>query len=547
MSNKGEVPVFRSPEYPQTYGELIDWSINRVKDAEKKVLYRIAGTDIALTYAEFGRNVNKIANMLIDIGVKKGDHVAVFLSNCTEYAYLFHSLAKIGAVTVPINQFVKGDPLRYIIDHSDSRYLITSDEIFSDKLSPMMDSLEKLRAVLFTSKEAELKRVRSVAFSDFESYPSDFEAEWKVSGDDIQGIWYTSGTTGMPKGTVINQKTYLYRAQFIADYFRVTSEDVLYFILPKYHAAYVTLGAPLAMAASAEVVQVRWFSASAFWDEVVKYKATLTFSTGTIIPILLKQPVTPTEVQGREQLRLWLGWPVDDPDGVKARWPKIKFMQGYGTTEGVIATMTDYDNPGFGNAGVPTAYTDLKVTNSETGEQLPAGKAGEIVYTHKLGPDYMMKEYYKDPEKTKEMLKDGYWHSGDIGLLDDEGRLYFTDRIKDYLRVGGENVSSAVVEDIIRKHTAITEVAFTGVKGEDLGHDEGIAHVVLKEGASIDPKEFFEFCSQRMSYFMVPRYLVIRSELPKTHTFRIEKYKLREEGIPENAIDRNKLGIKIRR
>lgn len=546
MAKDVNIPIFKAPEYPQTYGDLVDWSIKRVNDPEKKILYTIAGTDIALTYGEFGRNVNRVANMLMDEGVKKGDHVSVMLSNCAEYAYLFHSLAKIGAVIVPINQFVKGDPLRYIVDHSDSQYLITSDAIFSDKLAPMIDSLGKLKAIFFTNKEVELKKAKSVLFSNFEKYPSDFEGKWKVTGEDIEGIWYTSGTTGLPKGTVINQKTYLYRAQFIANHFRVTPEDVIYFILPKYHAAYVTLGTPMAMCATATVIQVQWFSASAFWDEVIKYKATMTFSTGTIIPILLKQPVTPNEIQGRDQLKLWLGWPVDDPESVQARWPKIKFMQGYGTTEGVFATMTDYDNPGFGHAGAPSVFTDMKIIDPETGEDQPAGKAGEIVYTHKLGSDYMMIEYYKDPEKTSEMLKNGYWHSGDIGFLDEQGRLRFTDRIKDYLRVGGENVSSAVVEDVIRKYPSIAEVAFTGAKNE-LGHDEGIAHIVLKEGESFDSKDFFEFCSTRMSYFMVPRYVVLRKDLPKTHTFRIEKYKLRQEGIPENAIDRKKLGIKIKR
>jgi len=547
MSKKIKVPVFKAPDYPETYGDLIDWAIKKVKDPEKKVFYRMSGTDIALTYAEFGRKINKVANMLLDLGVKKDDHIGIFLGNCVEYAYLVHALGKIGAVIVPVNQFIRGEALRYTIDHSDAKYLITASEVFNDKISPIIDSLKKLKCVLFTDKVVELKKIKTVAFADFEKYPSDFEAKWKVTGDDIEGIWYTSGTTGLPKGTVVTQRTYLYRAQFVADYFRVTPEDISYFILPCYHAAWVTLGPSLALAAKASIIHVPWFSASAFWDDVVKYKGTLTFSTGTIIPILLKQPVTESEIKGREQLRLWLGWPVDDPKSVKARWPKIRFMQGYGCTEGVIATMTDYDNPEFGNAGKVTVYTDMKIIDSATGKEKPTGEPGEIIYAHKLGTDnYMLKGYYKDPEKTKETIIDGYWHSGDVGLLDKDGNLHFTDRIKDYLRIGGENVSSAVVEDAIRKYPDVAEVAFTGAKG-DLGHDVGVAHVVPREGATIDPKAFFEFCNKTMSYFMVPRYLVIRKELPKTATLRIEKYKLREEGIPENAIDREKLGIKIKR
>ena len=174
------------------------------------------------------------------------------------------------------------------------------------------------------------------------------------------------------------------------------------------------------------------------------------------------------------------------------------------------------------------------------------GKVGEIVYGHKLGPDYILMEYYKDPQKTKEMIKNGYWYSGDLGMLTENGRLKFADRLKDYLRVGGENVSSSVVEEVIRKHPAVMEVAIVGKRGE-LGHDEIVAHVVPKEGISIDPKEFFEFCNEKMAYFMVPKYLVIRPELPKTSTLRIEKYKLRQEEVPSDAINRSELGVALRR
>ena len=486
-----EFPLYTSPGYPETYGDLIDWSIDRVMGPDEKILFRMS--DTALTYSAFGGNVNRVCNLLNEFKVQKGDHVAIFLPSCLEYAYLYHALGKCGAVMAPINPFIRGEPLEYILNHSDSKYLVTSSELFKEKIGNAIHGMDTLRAIFFIDRNEPIKGGESVHFSDYANYSSEFDPKWKVTGDDIQGIWYTSGTTGVPKGAVINHKNYMYRILFFADYFRLTDEDVIYYILPMYHVGYAVWGGPLAMAAGAEIVQIPWFSASSFWREVVRYRATMTLSTGTIMPIMLNQPVTEDEVVGRDQLKVWIGWPVDDPKGVSERWPKIKFMEAYGTTEAPVAAIADYDNPEFGNAGPPTTYTDLKIVDPRSSEKLPPGHVGEIVYGHKLGADYILTEYYKDPQKTTEMIKDGYWHSGDLGMIDEAGRLKFTDRLKDYLRVGGENVSSSVVEGVIRKHPAIEEVAIVGEKGE-LGHDEIVAHVVAKEGIALDHKDFFEFC-----------------------------------------------------
>lgn len=540
------IPLYSAPQYPETYGDMIDWAIRNVQDPEKKVFFRLSEGDVHVTYASFGRNVNRVANLLKEVGVKKGDHVAVFLPNCLEYAYLYHSLAKCGAVIVPIIQFLRGDTLGYILNHSDSKYLITAHDFFEDKVLPQMSSLSKIKTVLFIDKEHGTGEIETVMFSDYSKYSSEFEPADRVTGEDIQGIWYTSGTTGPPKGVVIKQKAYIWRSFYFADYFRLGPDDSIYYILPMYHSGYAVLGAPLALAARGEIIQVVWFSASAFWQHVVKYKVTLTASTGTVIPIMMKQPVTDEERKGRDILKLWIGWPVGDEEAVKKRWPDIKFIELYGTTEAPIATVSRFENPKLGNAGPPTIYTDLKLIDKATKKVIKEHDVpGEIIYNHKLGNDYIISEYYKDPAKTNEMLKNGYWYSGDLGRFDEDGNLHFVDRIKDYLRIGGENVSSNVVEDIVRKHPSIKEVAVVGFTG-DLDNDEMVAHVVLNDNMEMEAEEFFEFCNESMSYFMVPRYLVFRSEIPKTGTLRIEKYKLREEGV-DKAVDRQALGIKLRR
>ena len=540
------IPLYQSPQYPETFGELADWATGRVSDPEKKVLFRMSDDDLAITYSEFRKNINRIANLLEEMGVEGGDHVATFLPNCHEYAYLFHAIGKCAAVMVPIIQFVRGESLKYIINHSDTKFLITTSMLFVDKLAGLVNHLPHLKCIIFIDEIVRIDMPIAVRLLSYQECSTEYTQKVSVSGSDIQGIWYTSGTTGLPKGVMIPHRAYLYRAFYFADYFRLNAQSVNYYVLPMYHSGYPVLGAPLIMAHGGEIVQVRWFSASAFWSDIVKYRVTLTASTGTVIPIMQKQTLSEQEVVGRDLVKVWIGWPVGEEEAVKERWPGIKFIEIYGTTEAPIATVSNFEEPELGNAGPPALYTDLRLVNPESGEDVIAARAvGEIAYKHKLGPDYIIREYYKEPAKTKEMIKDGYWHSGDLGMIDERGYLHFVDRLKDYVRIGGENVSSAVVEDTIRRHPAVAEVAIVGVSNE-LGHDEMVAHVVLKENVALEPEAFFVFCNEQMSYFMVPRFLVLRSELPKTGTLRIEKYKLREEGVMD-AIDRVQLGIVLKK
>jgi crotonobetaine/carnitine-CoA ligase len=260
---------------------------------------------------------------------------------------------------------------------------------------------------------------------------------------------------------------------------------------------------------------------------------------------MLGQAVGDAEREGQAGLRLWVGWPVDDPAAVQARWPTTRFMELYGTTEAGNATICDFDAPQLGTAGPPAPYTDLRIIDPATGAELAQGSQGEIKVRHLLGPDYILRGYYKDTRRTRETLVDGYWHSGDAGLIDAQGCLRFQARLKDYLRIGGENVSTRVVETAIRTHPCVAEVAVVGARNA-LGHDELVAHVVLLEGLALDSAEFFRFCNQALPYFMVPRFLVLQPELPKTATLRIEKYRLQDAGI-DGATDRQQLGIVLSR
>jgi crotonobetaine/carnitine-CoA ligase len=523
-------------KYPlfSTVEEVIDHARNTVAP-DKIVLQRTGGASLSL--AEYLDRVGRVSNMFLDLRIEKKNKVGVFLPNCMEYNYLYAALGLLGVPMVPLNPFLKGESLRYVVNHCDIDFLLTNRELFSEKILPIAPSLEKVHHLLYVGDRIETNQFAVVqSFDRYEAYAAQFEVPWTVSGSDLEVIWLTSGTTGLPKGVETTQEYLLQRTSFSANYLNIRSSDVIYFVLPMYHIPFHNWGLFMALVCGCTVVTVDWFSASRFWQDIAKYKATIAYSTGTIMAILLKNEVGPFEKEGREFLRLWAPWPLDKPEVARARWPKTMFLEGYGLTEYSIAAMHSPEKFEIGSQGPITPYTDLKICNPETGEEMQPGQTGEIVVRSKQSPRYMMRGYYNAAEETQKAIREGWFHTGDAGYLDSKGFLHFVDRLKDSVRVGGETVPSVQVEAIIRQHPRIAEVAVVGVQGE-LG-PEILAHVVLREGEEIPPEEFFDFCAERMAYFMVPRYLCIRKKMPKTASSKIQKYKLREEGLTPECVMR---------
>jgi crotonobetaine/carnitine-CoA ligase len=523
-------------DYPlyKTVEEIMEHA--RATIPPNKILLQKAGGD-GVSFQEFLNNVNRVCNMLLEFGIEKNHHVGIFLSNCIEYAYLYAALGLLGVPVVPVNPFLKGDSLSYILDHCDIEYLITNKKLFSEKVLPVRPCLNKIKGLLYLGDEIQADGFEKVlSLSNYVHYSAGFEKPWEVSGSDVAVIWLTSGTTGLPKAVETTHEYLFHRVSFSANYYRMAPSDVIYFVLPMYHIPFYVSALFSALASGCSIVSVDWFSASKFWEHVVEYRATVMYSTGTIMAILLKLDVGDFERHGRELLRLWQPWPLDQPDVARARWPKTRFMEGYGLTEYALAAMSSFESPEVGCQGRATPYTDLKICDPETGSELAAGKVGEIVVRSKIGPAYMMRGYYKAPLDTAVATRDGWFHTGDAGYLDEKDLLHFVDRLKDSVRVGGENVPSVEVEAIIRRHPKIDQVAVVGVEGE-LG-PEIIAHVVLKHGEILSPEEFFDFCSDKMAYFMVPKHLCIKTELPKTATMRVQKFKLREEGLTSSCFTR---------
>jgi crotonobetaine/carnitine-CoA ligase len=285
------------------------------------------------------------------------------------------------------------------------------------------------------------------------------------------------------------------------------------------------------------------FSASRFWDQVRKHKATMFNSLGAIAQFIYSQPGKPDD--GDNPLRVCAAYPM--PPEIYTDFEKrynLKVVEGYGLTELAIITYNPWDAPKIGSCGKETRSFEVRIVD-EDDWPVPAGTVGEIVARGRV-PWATALGYQNMPEKTVELVRNHFYHTGDAGCLDEEGYLFFRDRIKDYIRRRGENISSAEIERVVNSHPLVAESAAISVKSE-LSEDEVKVVVILKPGQELPPEELLAFCEERMPYFAVPRFVEYVDGFPKTANEKVQKARLREAGITPATWDREKAGFKVKK
>jgi len=503
--------------------------------------------DKKITYREINEISNRIANGFLKIGIKKGDHVAVMMANCLECVYTWFGLAKIGAVEVMVNTAQRGEGLKYILNHSDAKVLIT-DSNFLEYIKFIEDELEHITRVIIRypqgiSDETGYKlRFNTLFFHELFENSADL-VKPDLRHTDFMGMIYTSGTTGPSKGVMISYNYWYLVAEDLAKHLRYSSDDILYTCLPLFHANAKCMTIMPALLSDASIVLGERFSASGFWDEIRKYNATAFNALGGMAAILYKQPVKDNDAENPVKIALAIPVPVNIYEDFEKRF-NLKIMEGFGLSESGMITYVPYDDPKPGSMGKAMPGYEIKIVDEDDNE-LPINKVGEIV-SRPARPYSMTTGYYKMPEKTLEAFRNLWFHTGDAGYRDKDGFFFFVDRKKDYLRRRGENISSFEVERVINSHPSVRESAVLGIPSE-LGEDDVKVVIVLKEKETLKYEDLIAFCEKRMAYFMVPRYVEFRESLPKTATDRVEKYKLRGEGITEKTWDREKAGIKVKK
>jgi crotonobetaine/carnitine-CoA ligase len=510
-----------------------------------------------VSYGEVNARANRVANSLIARGVEPGESVSVMLPNCEEFLPVWYGILKAGAVMSSINTAYKGDFLSWTINLVEAKKLVISD-LYLDRLDLIKGELPMLEHVIVMKTGAQEGPDPSLPWEPLDALAEGSDGEpdgVEYSWTDDARIMFTSGTTGRSKGVIKQNAADYFSARGLLEVVSATagksveslSEDTFFSCLPLFHSNAQVLSGYPALVAGGRVAYVERFSSSKFWQQVIDAEATVFNSIGAVSYFIWNIP--PSELDRAHKVHTCFAAPA--PKDIYNEFQErfgVKFIEGYGLTETGMATYMDPTKPAVpGSMGVANPGYEVSIVEPGTDRPLPPETPGEIVVDMKI-PNIVMRAYYGMPEKTADDFRNLKLHTGDLGRMDEDGYFYFMDRVKDYIRRRGENVSSMEVERQVSDHPGVKEAAAIGVKaGEGASSEDEIMIVCIAEGDAPDPAELTHWMAERMPYFMVPRYIRFVESLPKTPTERVQKVVLREEGITDDTFDREAAGITIKR
>jgi carnitine-CoA ligase len=494
------------------------------------------------SFADVDHLTNSVANGLAALGVQYGSKVAIMAPNGPAFVDAWLGTIKLGAVYVPINTDYTGDILQYQLGKADITHMVI-DPAFLERLDAVLNALPKLRHVVLTAPAPDLplwlrKDVQISSLADVMRAP-DRAPSVDIVPSDPMAISFTSGTTGPSKGVLASHSHVI---TFAMDWIRATGSEkgqAIYTCMPLFHAIASWLGVVPAVIMAGRIAIAPRFSASTFWDDVRRYRADVAHGIFSMVPILLKQPPRPDDQDQPARVFYF----AQQNDAFEERF-NCRIIEVYGATETGIVTATPRgETCRKGSCGKPNVDTFDVMLANDRDEPVGVGDVGEILVRPRR-PFVMLSEYYNMPEATVAAFRNLWFHTGDNARSDPDGYLYFVDRKKDSIRRRGENISSSEVEAVLNRHPAVLESAAIAVPSE-LGEDEVKAVIVLRQAGCASPDELWAFCEAHMPRFWVPRYLEIRSAMPKTPSQKIQKYLLRLGDGQGEVYDRNPAGQRL--
>lgn len=490
----------------------------------------------------------RLASSLREVGVVQGDRVATLIENSIEGVFAWWGIILSGAIAVPINTAYKGEYLRHQLADSGSKVVIAASEFF-DRLEAVAATVESLEHVVVIAQSASSLPGKSTLLWTDVLATEPVLPSISTKPSDLGTFIYTGGTTGLSKGCMLSHNYHEALTRQIGICWERTADDVVWTPLPLFHFNAITTAVMGPLVFGGRSAIYRRFSVSNFWPEMNRVGATITSTLGTMAYLLahdVDRPEMPRSgaPEANTSLRL-LGaapMPVEVDDIMKQRFGLTTFSGAYGVTE---ASLISWQPPGGYNkpnaAGVINdEYFDVRIFDDDDNE-LPRGSRGEIVIRPKR-PEVMFAGYWGRPEVTVESSRNWWYHTGDVGIIDDDDFLFFVDRKADYLRRRGENIASFEVESIIMGHGQIADVAVHAVPSP-LTEDDLKITATLVDGSSVTEEELFLWCVDQLPYFALPRYIEFREELPRSPVGRVLKRELRDEGVTEASWDLEKSNV----
>ena len=522
-------------------GETIDQNLRKTveKYPNKEALISVH-QDYRVTYAEFYAQVTAVAKGLIALGVKQGDRVGIWSPNCYQWTLLQYATAKIGAIMVNINPAYRTSELIYVINQSGISYIFAAPQFKSSNYKKMIDDAreftETLRKEVYWGESwqhflAHGEKVTDEKLLSFEE---------RVQFDDPVNIQYTSGTTGNPKGVTLSHHNILNNGYFIGIRMNYTEKDRVCIPVPFYHCFGMVIGNIACTTHGATmVIPNDSFDATKTLEAVEKEKCTSLYGVPTMfiseLYVLDKQPYDLSSL--RTGVMAGALCPPEIMKRVKEQMNMHEITICYGMTEtSPVSTQTKIGAPfekQIYSVGTIHDHLEIKIINPETKAIVKRGENGELCTR---GYSVMLK-YWNSPQATQQVIDEQRWmHSGDLAMMDEDGYIHISGRIKDLIIRGGENISPKEIEDFLYTYKGVMDAQVIGVPSKKYG-EEVMAWIKPKEGVSLTEEELHDFCKGRIAHYKVPRYWKFVEEFPMTISGKIRKVEMREISARELGLE----------
>jgi fatty-acyl-CoA synthase len=522
-------------------GETIGENLSRTckKFADRDALISVY-QNYRATYSGFWQQSGTVAKAFLAIGVQKGDRLALWAPNCYEWVLVQYAAARIGAILVNINPAYRSSELAYVLGQSGAGFIVSAVSFKGASYKAMIEearwSCEHLKEIIYLDEEWQqfLQKAKNIRDEQLET------VEKSVQFDEPVNIQYTSGTTGFPKGVTLSHHNILNNGYFIGKRLNYSAADKVCIPVPFYHCFGMVIGNLCCTSHGAcMVIASESFDALKVMEAVQNEKCTSLYGVPTMFIAELQLPEFKSFRLSSLRTGVMAGspCPIEVMKKVQSEMNMREVQICYGMTEtSPVSTQTKMGTPlekQVSTVGTVQDHLEIKIIHPETGELLEINTTGELCtrgYSVMLG-------YWNNPKATSEAIDEAGWmHTGDLGVMDEEGYVNIVGRIKDMILRGGENIYPREIEEFLYTHPYVEDVQVIGVPNEKYG-EEVMAWVKLKNGCTTDPEQLDKFCRDKIAHYKIPKYWKFVSTFPMTVTGKIRKVEMREMAIRELGLE----------